>query len=85
MVPAHISIFIHYAVCVNPYPAETALNKEYCDEALSDLIKQGLFSREVVNNRNSCETRIKLTDKGKCYLNALTKLPLPEMKWEIPS
>lgn len=92
MTPYEIGILLHiHAIAVDhPHsveePSPTApIYKPTIDGFLAQkLIEPDQVRRLNIDDGSICTRSFKLTERGECYVGALQKLPLPEVRWVVP-
>lgn len=69
----------HYFVPVSPYPEPCGNHRRFVD----NLIGEGLLEYDRERAHLSTD-QFEVTERGRVYVEALLKTPLPVQKWVVP-
>jgi hypothetical protein len=75
MTPLQIEMILHFHCCADPWPRHEA---PACIEAVR------MFQNEKLIEVPTDFDRVRLTEKGRAYVEFLCMLPLPMVTWGIP-
>lgn len=79
MTPLHLELMLHYYACREKFPREHA---PAVVSYTAELIEQGLL-RETGGPLD--EARYCATEKGRAYVIALCRMPMPLATWIMPA
>lgn len=78
MTPLEIGMLLHIYARADPLPLRSPVHHETLSQFMGD---------ELITVRETCEEGrhpYDLTERGRCYVEALMNVPLPRQEWVVP-